>query len=194
MSGRPRRTIFLDRDGVLNRAVVQAGKPYPPAGLAELQIVPDAPAALAALKAAGWLLVGVTNQPDVARGTQLRAVVEAINAAVLAALPLQDIFVCYHDNRDGCECRKPRPGLLYQAVAKYRSDLTASVMIGDRWKDIEAGQSAGCVTVLIDCGYAEPPPAQPPDYTAGSLSEAAEWILAHAAARKRKERRNAAVE
>ena len=124
----------------------------------QLQIVPDAPAALAALKAAGWLLVGVTNQPDVARGTQQRAVVEAINAAVLAALPLQDIFVCYHDARDECECRKPRPGLLHQAAAMYGSDLAASVMIGDRWKDVEAGQRAGCATVLIDCGYAEPQP------------------------------------
>jgi D-glycero-D-manno-heptose 1,7-bisphosphate phosphatase len=194
MSGVPRRTIFLDRDGVLNRAVVRDGKPYPPASVAQLQIVPDAPAALAALKASGWLLVGVTNQPDVARGTQQRAVVEAINTAVLAVLPLQDILVCYHDARDECECRKPRPGLLHQAAATYCSDLAASVMIGDRWKDIEAGQRAGCATVLIDCGYAEQKPARPPDYTARSLSEAVDWILRQAATRKGKEWGRATVE
>ena len=156
--------------------------------------MPDAGAALAALSAAGWLLVGVTNQPDVARGTQRRETVEAINAAVLAALPLQDIFVCYHDASDECECRKPRPGLLHQAAAKYCSDLAASVMIGDRWKDIEAGQRAGCATVLIDCGYAEPQPARPPDYTARSLSEAVDWILRQAATRQEKEWGRATVE
>jgi D-glycero-D-manno-heptose 1,7-bisphosphate phosphatase len=194
MSGGARRTVFLDRDGVLNRAIVRDGKPHPPASVEELQIVPDARAALAALTAAGWLLVGVTNQPDVARGTQRRETVEAINAAVLAALPLQDIFVCYHDDRDECECRKPRPGLLHQAVARYCSDLATSVMIGDRWKDIEAGQRAGCATVWIDCGYAEPQPARPPDYTARSLSEAVDWILRQSATRKGKEWGHATVE
>jgi D-glycero-D-manno-heptose 1,7-bisphosphate phosphatase len=177
MSTGARRTVFLDRDGVLNRAVVVDGKPHPPATLADLQIVPDAGAALAALADAGWLLVGVTNQPDVARGTQRRETVEAINDAILAVLPLKHIFVCYHDAPDDCECRKPRPGLLMQAAAAYDSDLAASVMIGDRWKDVEAGQRAGCATVLIDCGYAEPAPAHPPDHTVRSLSEAAEWIL-----------------
>jgi D-glycero-D-manno-heptose 1,7-bisphosphate phosphatase len=182
MSRSGRRTVFLDRDGVLNRAIVRNGKPHPPASLDELEIMPEARPALAALRSAGWLLVGVTNQPDVTRGTQRRATVEAINATLLAALPLQDILVCYHDTRDGCECRKPGPGLLYRAVALYGSDLAASVMIGDRWKDVEAGQRAGCATVWIDYGYAEPQPARPADYTARSLGDAVIWVLGPQAA------------
>ena len=177
MKGEMRRAVFLDRDGVLNRAVVREGKPYPPAGLGELQILPDAARALETLKAAGLLLIGVTNQPDVARGTQRREAVEAINAALLTALPLHEILVCYHDDRDGCECRKPRPGLLVQAAARHAIDLPSSFMVGDRWSDIETGRRAGCATVLLDHGYAETGPGRPPDHTVHSLSEAAAWIL-----------------
>jgi D-glycero-D-manno-heptose 1,7-bisphosphate phosphatase len=173
----PRRAVFLDRDGVLNRAIVREGKPYPPRSLAELQILPDAQNTLTALKAAGFLLIGVTNQPDVARGTQRREVVEAINAALLATLPLADILVCYHDDPDHCDCRKPLPGLLLQAASRYGVTLSASVMIGDRWRDVEAGRRAGCRTVLLDSDYAERKAENPPDCTVRSLSEAAAWIL-----------------
>ena len=118
MTAAARQAVFLDRDGALNRALVRHGKLYPPASLAELQIVPDAPQALVALQAAGFLLIGVTNQPDVARETQRREVVEAINAALLAILPLAEILVCYHDDGDRCSCRKPQPGLLLQAATR----------------------------------------------------------------------------
>src|ERR1043166_4153347 len=178
MSEAPRRAAFLDRDGVLNRAIVKNGKPYPPAALGALETPPDAPAALGALRAAGLLLIGVTNQPDVARGTQRREVVESMNAALLDALPLDDLFVCYHDERDGCDCRKPRPGLLIRAADRYGIDLGSSFLVGDRWKDVAAARAAGCAAVLIDYGYAESgPDASAPDRTVGSLSEAAEWIL-----------------
>lgn len=175
--GRLRQVVFLDRDGVLNRAIVRNGAPHPPASLTELQILPDAPSALAALQVAGFLLIGVTNQPDVARGTQRRDIVEAINTALLSALPLLEILVCYHDDQDGCACRKPLPGLLLQAAARHAIDLSASVMIGDRWKDVETGHRAGCATVLIDYGYSELGAGRPPDHTVHSLSEAAAWIL-----------------
>jgi D-glycero-D-manno-heptose 1,7-bisphosphate phosphatase len=170
--------VFVDRDGVLNRVSVKNGRPHPPATLAALEILTDAPGALQTLKAEGFLLVGVTNQPDVARGAQRREVVESINAALLAALPLDDMLVCYHDDRDGCDCRKPRPGLLIQGAAKHSIDLSASFMIGDRWRDVEAGHSAGCAAILIDYGYAESGPnGCSPDRTVRSLSEAAAWIL-----------------
>jgi D-glycero-D-manno-heptose 1,7-bisphosphate phosphatase len=172
-----RRAVFLDRDGVLNRAIVRNGRPYPPATPAELEIVPGAAEALAALRSAGFLLIGATNQPDVVRGTQRREAVEAINAALMAALPLDDLLVCYHDDGDGCRCRKPAPGLLLEAAGRYSIDLAGSFMVGDRWRDVEAGRQAGCATVFIDCGYSERAPEVGPDLTVRSLAEAAVWIL-----------------
>jgi D-glycero-D-manno-heptose 1,7-bisphosphate phosphatase len=171
------RAVFLDRDGVLTRALVRGGQAYAPLTPAEAEIAPEAAAALGRLKAAGFLLVVVTNQPDVARGIARRENVEAIHAALLAALPLDAIFVCYHDDRDACACRKPRPGLLLQAAAQHSIDLEQSFMIGDRWRDVDAGAAAGCRTILLDCGYRERPPHHPPHVRVGSLREAADWIL-----------------
>lgn len=171
------RAVFLDRDGVLNRAIIHNGKPHPPANLDELEIPADVPGALMTLRDAGFLLIGATNQPDVARGTQTRAMVEAINAAICAALPLDEIRVCYHDDADNCECRKPKPGLILQAARAHAIDLAASFMIGDRWKDVEAGRRAGCATILIQADHTELLPNEP-DYRAQSLAQAANWIIA----------------
>lgn len=169
------KAVFLDRDGVLNVATVRGGKPYPPASLDALVVVPGAGRALARLKAAGYRLVVVTNQPDVARGTQRRETVEAIHGALAAALPLDEIRVCYHDDADACRCRKPEPGLLLQAPAH---DLARSVIVGDRWRDIEAGRRAGVrAAVLVDAGYDEPMRAEP-DVRVPSLEAAVNWILA----------------
>ncbi len=171
------RAVFLDRDGVLNRAVVRKGKPHPPANLDELEIPDDVPVALQMLRDAGFRLIGATNQPDVARGAQTRAMVEMINAALCARLPLDEIRVCYHDDVDACECRKPAPGLLTQAAREHAIDLAASFMIGDRWKDIEAGRRAGCTTIHLDGNYAETWRGEPAVVCVHSLREAAEWIL-----------------
>jgi len=181
---RSRRAVFLDRDGVLNRAIVKDGKPYPPARLADLKIVPDAPMTLNALRGAGFLLVVVTNQPDVARGAASRDTVEEIHSALRAELPLDDIFVCFHDDMDECVCRKPRPGLLHEAAEKYDIDLRASYLIGDRWRDVEAGARAGCRTVLMDYGYREKGPTESPSARVMSLREAAECILNQTESRK----------
>ena len=188
LSAAPRRAVFLDRDGVINRALVRDGRPYPPAGLAELEILPDAPGALAELKKLGFLLLVITNQPDVARGAQSRATVEAIHAALGSALPLDDFFVCCHDNADGCDCRKPKPGLLLRAAARHGVQLTSSFLIGDRWRDIEAGQRAGCITLWIDRGYAEPGPSLPPAARVESLGEAAAWIIRRMGREREQER------
>lgn len=169
------RAVFLDRDGVINRAVVRAGKPHPPASVDELELLPGVPEALARLKAAGYSLVVVTNQPDIARGATTAGAVEAIHARLRATLPIDEIRVCPHDDADGCACRKPKPGLLLRPP---RHDLAASVMVGDRWRDIEAGRAAGCgVTILVDYGYDEAPAAEP-TARVGSLAEAADWLLA----------------
>jgi len=169
------RAVFLDRDGVLNRAIVRQGKPYPPDTLAQVEIVPGAADMLAGLKNLGLRLLVVTNQPDVARGKQDRAVVEAINAHLSAALPLDKIYTCYHDDSDACECRKPLPGLLEQGATEWQVDLSRSFLIGDRWKDVAAGQAAGCTTFLIDLDYAEQIMVEP-DYHVSSLEEAASLI------------------
>jgi D-glycero-D-manno-heptose 1,7-bisphosphate phosphatase len=159
---------------VLNRVIVRDGKPYPPASVDELVIASGAAGSLARLRTAGYRLVVVTNQPDVARGDQQRNVVEAINAAIAAALPIDEFRVCYHDDGDGCRCRKPAPGLLLQPPAH---DLSRSVMVGDRWRDVEAGKRAGVrATVLIDCGYRESMLVEP-DVRVDSLHHAVEWIL-----------------
>ncbi|MCJ7435787.1 MAG: HAD-IIIA family hydrolase, partial [Anaerolineales bacterium] len=133
MAGLP--AAFLDRDGVINRAVVRDGKPYPPARLEDVEILPGAITSLQRLADSGYILIGITNQPDVARDTQSREVVESINAMIQSRLPLREIFVCYHDNIDNCDCRKPKPGLILRAAEKYGVDLSQSWMVGDRWKD-----------------------------------------------------------
>jgi len=171
-----RRAVFLDRDGVLNRAFVRDGKPSPPSSIEELEILPGVREALESLKRAGFTLVVVTNQPDVARRLTSRDSVERIHAHLRMQLPLHDIRVCYHDDADECECRKPKPGLLLGAAQDSDISLPASYMIGDRWRDIEAGRRAGCRQVLIDYGYEETH-AVKPDARVASLSEAAEWIL-----------------
>jgi D-glycero-D-manno-heptose 1,7-bisphosphate phosphatase len=171
------RAVFLDRDGVLNEVVVRDGLPYPPASLEDLRLTPDAAASLARLKAAGFLLIVITNQPDVARGTQSRATAEAMNRAIAAALPLDDFFTCWHDDADACPCRKPKPGLLLEAAARHAIDLSASFFIGDRWRDIDAGAAAGCRTVLIDRRYRDRAPESPPTHRAPSLTGAVNWIL-----------------
>jgi D-glycero-D-manno-heptose 1,7-bisphosphate phosphatase len=171
------KAIFLDRDGVLNQAIIKAGKPYPPATLADLCIPDGVQNALLRLKSAGFLLIGATNQPDVTRGTTARATVEAINAKLIATLMLDEIRVCYHDDADQCACRKPLPGLLTQAAQEHNIDLSQSIMIGDRWKDIEAGKNAGCKTIWLRANYQEKEPPRPPDFIAASLNEAAHWII-----------------
>lgn len=172
------RAVFLDRDGVLTRALIREGRAYAPVTPREMEIAPDAPAALARLKAAGFLLVMVTNQPDVARGVTRREDVETMHATLRHALPLDACCVCFHDDRDACECRKPRPGMLLAASTAQRIDLALSFMVGDRWRDIDAGAAAGCRTILIDRGYRERQPDHAPDARVASLQDAADWILA----------------
>jgi D-glycero-D-manno-heptose 1,7-bisphosphate phosphatase len=168
-----RKAIFLDRDGVLNHAIVKNGLPFAPMSVDELTIPEDVESALQMLKAAGFLLIVVTNQPDVARGKNTKQAVEEINKKLQERLPLDEFFVCYHDNADHCHCRKPLPGLLTDAAEKHSIDMTQSFMVGDRWKDVEAGQAAGCKTILIDNEYLEQNPNRPADFIVKTLTDAA---------------------
>lgn len=171
-----KRAVFLDRDGVINRAFVRDGKPYPPANLSELEVLPRVEDALVRLHQAGYLLIVVTNQPDVARGTTTQETVEEINRFLASVLPLDEFRTCYHDSADRCGCRKPQPGALLSAARMYGIDLEKSFMVGDRWRDVEAGQRAGCRTFFIDYGYAEKQP-EDVDFRVASLLEAAQIIL-----------------
>jgi D-glycero-D-manno-heptose 1,7-bisphosphate phosphatase len=173
-----RRAVFLDRDGVINRALEREGKPYPPTSLAEFEILPDVSAACAKLKAAGFLLIVATNQPDVGRGTLKQEVVEKIHAHLLTQLPIDRVEVCYHPGKGAseCDCRKPKPGMLLRAARESNIDLAQSWMVGDRWRDVDCGHAAGCRTVFIDFGYAEAL-RQKPDFSARNLAGAADIIL-----------------
>jgi D-glycero-D-manno-heptose 1,7-bisphosphate phosphatase len=171
-----RRAVFLDRDGVLNKAIVRNGKPYPPRNLSELIIADGAHASLEALKREEFLLVVVTNQPDIARGHINRADVDKINAQLVNLLPLDAVEVCAHDDEDQCDCRKPKPGMILRLQRRFALDLAHCFMVGDRWRDIEAGRRAGCRTVLIGDGYGETFPSAP-SIKVASLSEAAAWII-----------------
>lgn len=173
------RAVFLDRDGVLNAPVVRHGKPYPPANIAELELLPGVRQACEMLRSSGLLLLVVTNQPDIARGTARRTDVEAINASLCRELGITEVLMCPHDDGDHCDCRKPSPGLLYDGAERYGVDLSSSVMVGDRWRDIEAGRTAGCRTVFIDWKYEERRPSDP-DLTVSALYEAVDWIILHA--------------
>lgn len=171
-----RRAVFLDRDGVLNRAPVHNGRPYPPRRLEDVEILPHVPEACARLRSSNFALIVVTNQPDVARGSLNRESVEAINDFLRSQLKLDDVRVCYHDDQAGCDCRKPKPGMLFSAARDWEIDLQQSFMVGDRWRDVEAGRRAGCKTIFINYEYDEPnPPAA--DFETDSLTNAADWII-----------------
>ena len=171
-----KRAVFLDRDGVINEAFVKDGKPYPPGALQELRILPGIKEALIRLREKGFLNLVVTNQPDVARGKTPRKTVEDIHRELAGELALDGFFTCWHDDQDGCNCRKPKAGLLEQAAREHQVDMGSSYMVGDRWRDVEAGRAAGCRTIFLDYGYAEKRPDHP-DFVCCSLTEAVAWII-----------------
>lgn len=171
----------MDRDGVINAAVVRDGVPRPPADVSELVILPRVVEACTRLRAAGYVLVVVTNQPDVARGTTSITMVGNINAEVCRRVPLDEIYVCPHDDVDACGCRKPAPGMLTAAARDHSLDLAASYLVGDRWRDIGAGAAAGCTTIHVDRGYRETPVVGA-DMVVEDLLDATRFILGMASA------------
>jgi D-glycero-D-manno-heptose 1,7-bisphosphate phosphatase len=173
--------VFLDRDGVLIPQRLASGSLAPPDSAGSLELLPGVAQACLRLHDDGLLLFVVTNQPDVARGIIALADVETIHRRLRELLPIDHIYVCPHDEIDACDCRKPRPGMLLEAARQWGVDLRASTMVGDRWRDIEAGQRAGCATVYIPRGYPELKP-EFFDATANDLTEAADFILERRAA------------
>jgi D-glycero-D-manno-heptose 1,7-bisphosphate phosphatase len=141
--------VFLDRDGVLNELVDRDGARASPRRLADFRLVPGAADGVRRLRAAGSRVFVVTNQPDVARGLLGAAELERMNRELVSAVGVDELMVCHHDDADGCACRKPMPGMLSALAAKWDVDLAHSFIVGDSWKDVEAGRRVGCRSVLI---------------------------------------------
>jgi D-glycero-D-manno-heptose 1,7-bisphosphate phosphatase len=174
------RAVFLDRDGVINRIAVRNGMPHPPSHVEEFELYEDVPDGCVRLKAANFLLVVITNQPDVGRGTQSREAVEAMNRKMQSALPFLDrIEICYHAGEhygQPCGCRKPRPGLILRAAADLNINPKRSYVIGDRWRDVDCARAAGCRAILIERGYTETL-REAPDFTVANFNDAVNAVL-----------------
>lgn len=170
-----RRALFLDRDGVVNKAYVREGKSYPPERLDQLVFLEGVKDALILSKKLGFLNIIVTNQPDVGMGKQTLETVREMHDEIKKSLTIDDIFVCLHADFEGCSCRKPLPGMLISAAQKWQINLRKSALVGDRWRDIGAAQAVGCESFFIDYGYDEPKPALPYE-TVSSLREAVQRI------------------
>ncbi len=171
-----RRAVFLDRDGVLNRTVLREGRAVSPRKLAEFELLPRVREAVEALKRAELLAIVVTNQPDIARGQLDRAELERMHERLREQVPVEAIYTCPHDDADGCACRKPKPGLLLRAAQEWNAGLAESFLVGDSWKDVLAGKTAGCTSILIAPRSA--PAVSTANFQAPTLEEAAALILA----------------
>lgn len=171
-----KKAVFLDRDGVLTRSLVRDGKGYAPRTLAEFEILLEAREACLLLKQAGYLLIVVTNQPDVGRGWVPLKAMEEMHRNLCNTLPLDDILSCTDPSETPGPRRKPAPGMLLEAAARWNIDFRASFIVGDRKSDIEAGEAVGCRGIFIDRNYAEPKPSRVCT-TCDSLLEAARYIL-----------------
>jgi D-glycero-D-manno-heptose 1,7-bisphosphate phosphatase len=168
--------VFLDRDGVLNRSVYRDGVSSPPISLDEFELLPGVREAVDQLKNAGYVLVVVTNQPDIARGTQVASVVDAMNEVIQRELGVDAVLVCPHDDVDDCACRKPKPGLLLEAIERFDIDRDRSFMVGDRWRDVAAGRAAGCRTIQVG-SLDEGSQSVAATVRRVDLADAASWIL-----------------
>jgi D-glycero-D-manno-heptose 1,7-bisphosphate phosphatase len=169
------RAIFLDRDGVLNHAPVKNGVPQSPRTISEIEILPHVLESIQYFKARGFTNVVITNQPDVSRGKAPKNLLESVHNHILAECDLVHSYICWHDDEDRCQCRKPEPGLIFEAAKDLDIDLGNSILVGDRWKDINAGNKAGVKTFFIDRKYQEKSP-EPPFETIESLYELCQRI------------------
>jgi len=170
-----KKSVFLDRDGVINKVYIKDGLPRSPNSSNELKILPGVRESIIKLKKLNFICLMVTNQPNVSRKKIDKNSVIQMNNFLKNEIALDDIFVCYHDDSDNCNCRKPKPGLLLQAGKKWDVDFKKSFMIGDRWKDIQAGEKVGCKTIFLDYKYSEKKPKKP-DFVSDSLLNAAHII------------------
>lgn len=172
-----RRAVFLDRDGVLNETFVRDNRAYAPLTLHDFRLKEGVREQVARLRSLGFICIVVTNQPEVARGALDLGTLERMHDLLRTSVGVDDIYVCLHDPSEGCDCYKPKPGMLLAASKKWSVDLKHSFVIGDRWRDIEAGRAVGCYTILLDRPYSD---CTTVDARVGDLAGAVEVILASA--------------
>jgi D-glycero-D-manno-heptose 1,7-bisphosphate phosphatase len=168
-----RRAVFLDRDGVLNALVMRDGRGVSPRRREDFRLIAGADEVVGRFRTLRLLVFVVTNQPDVARGHLPQAELDAMSAILAERVPVDEIAVCPHDDADGCDCRKPKPGLLQGLAERWQVDLPGSYAVGDSWRDVEAGRRAGCRTILLGAGRQGD---AVPDFTVATLGEAAAAI------------------
>ena len=171
-----KKGAFLDRDGVINRSILVDGVPKPPASICEVEILDGVVEAIEKLKENNFVPVVITNQPDVARGLTTRSEVDSINAFIGGKAGIEHFYTCFHDDEDQCLCRKPAPGLIILAASELALDPLNSILVGDRWRDVSAGQAVGCANYFIDYSYPERMPNEP-FITVSSLIEATRIII-----------------
>ena len=162
--------------GVLNSTRVENGRPFAPTHFKDFHLFKEALATTVALKKAGFLLVVVTNQPDVGNGITDCSEVKKMNEHLIDVLPIDRVKVCFHSQTDDCYCRKPRPGMLIETIEEYDIDPYRSFMIGDRWSDVQAGNAVNCSTIFLERGYSEQKQFSA-DYVCRNLTEATTYIL-----------------
>ena len=168
------RAVFFDRDGVVNKVIVRDGKPYSPRTIEEFILNDGIREAAYHLRTRGFRVFVVSNQPDIARGKLSNDVLDLMIRRMRWEIPIDDVYICPHDEVHQCSCRKPKPGMLMELASRWNIDLLSSFMIGDTWKDIEAGKAAGCRTILLDAPYNQNTDCE---YRVRSLSEAVNLII-----------------
>jgi D-glycero-D-manno-heptose 1,7-bisphosphate phosphatase len=147
------RAVFLDRDGVINKVILCDGKPYSPRKYDEFVLNDGIREAVCKMKELGYKILVVSNQPDLARGEITQGVLDLMTERMCGEIPIDNVYICPHDDIHQCSCRKPKPGMLLEAASRWEIDLSSSFIVGDTWKDMEAGKAAGCKTILLDALY-----------------------------------------
>jgi D-glycero-D-manno-heptose 1,7-bisphosphate phosphatase len=171
------KAVFLDRDGVLVVPQFRDGRSFAPQRLEDFRLYDGSRAAVSRLKAAGFVVVVATNQPDVGAGIVAERVIEAMHSRLRAEVPVDDIETCFDTRAHATERRKPAAGMLFDAARKWQVDLGTSYVVGDRHTDVEAGIRAGCTSVFIDHSYAAEVKPTAQSATVRNLTEAVDWIL-----------------
>lgn len=168
--------VFLDRDGVINKIILREGRPHSPRNINQLKILDGVFEAVKLLQNLGHRIVVITNQPEISRGLITEDLIIKMHNKIREETGIKNFYFCPHDDFHSCECRKPKTGMLLRAATELDLDLNQSYLVGDRWKDIQAGQKVGCKCFFIDNNYDEPRPISP-FYPVESLYQAA--ILIH---------------